>query len=290
MSIVSRTGRIIGLLVACAALAACSTIKLGYNNLDDISYWWLDGYVDFSDDQTVRVREDLARIHRWHRTQELPQVARLLQGLERLAPGDVTAAQACAVVDQVNERIDALAERAEPAVATAVSGFTAEQLLHMERKYQKGNADFRREWLQIPPAEQAEKRFEKIIERSEMIYGKLDEPQRAALRKQAAQTAFDPARVLAERQRRQRDTLETLRKVSAPSMPMGEARQLMRGLFERARKPADPAARAYTQSLIEEGCRNIAVLHNSTSAAQREAAVRRLRAYQRDLSELAAQP
>ncbi len=288
MSIVKRLGRIISLLVLAAALAACSAIKLGYNNLDDIAYWWLDGYVDFSDDQSTRVREDLGRIHRWHRTQELPLLAVLLQGVERLAPGDITAAQACAIVDQVNERIDALADRAEPAVVTLASALLPEQLVHLERKYQKGNADFRKEWVNTKPAEQAEKRFEQIVERSEMIYGKLDESQRVALRKQAAQSAFDPLRVLAERQRRQRDVLETLRKVAAPSVPLGEARGLMRGLFDRARKPAEPAARAYTQSIIDEGCRTVAMLHNSTSAAQRDVAVRRLRAYQRDLNELAA--
>jgi hypothetical protein len=41
--------------------------------------------------------------------------------------------------------------------------------------------------------------------------------------------------------------------------------------------------------LIDEACVNAAALHNSTTAAQREAGVRRLRAYQRDLRELSAQ-
>ncbi len=32
---------------ALAGLSACSAIKIGYNNLPELSYWWLDGYVDF---------------------------------------------------------------------------------------------------------------------------------------------------------------------------------------------------------------------------------------------------
>ena len=285
---VSRLGRIIGLLALAALLSACSAIKLGYNNIDDVAYWWLDGYVDFGDEQSTRVREDLARLHRWHRAQELPQLVTLLQGIERIAPNDITAAQACAVVDQVNLRIDALAERAEPAVVTLAAGLGPDQLQHLERKYQKNNADYRKDWIRPTPAEQAEKRFQQFVERSEMIYGKLDEPQRAVLRRQAAQSIFDPARALAERQRRQADILQTLRKVASPSLPLAEARSLMRGLFDRSRQPPDPAARAYVQSLIDEGCRNLALLHNSTSAGQRDAAVRRLRAYQRELRELAA--
>jgi hypothetical protein len=269
-------------------LQACSAIKLGYNNVDDIAYWWLDAYVDFNDEQAARAREDLARLHRWHRTQELPQVAALLQEIERIMPNDMTPAQACAFVDKAWERMDVLAERAEPAIATLASGLAPAQLQHIEGKYRKNNADYRKEWLQAAPEEQADKRFRQYLERSEMIYGRLDEPQRTVLRKQAAQSAFDPARVLAERQRRQADILQTLRKVASPSMPLGEARSLVRGMLERARKPADPAGRAYVQTFIEEGCRNLAVLHNSTNAGQRDAAVRRLRAYQRELRELTA--
>ena len=288
MSFVSRLWRIIGLLALTAVLSACSAIKLGYNNIDDIAYWWLDAYVDFNDEQASRVRDDLARLHRWHRNDELPQVAALLNEMERLLPDDIAPAQACTVVDKAYLRADALADRAEPAIATLASGLAPAQLQHLEGKYRKNNADYRKEWVQIPPDEQAEKRFKQYLERAEMIYGRLDEPQRAVLRKQAAQSAFDPGRVLAERQRRQADILQTLRKVASPSIPLAEARSLVRGMLERARKPVDASGRAYVQSFIEESCRNISALHNSTSAVQRDAAVRRVRAYQREIRDLMA--
>jgi hypothetical protein len=54
---------------------------------------------------------------------------------------------------------------------------------------------------------------------------------------------------------------------------------------------ADPPPgpwRERQQALQQEGCRNMAALHNSTSAAQRYQAARRLHAYERDLSELFA--
>jgi hypothetical protein len=40
--------------------------------------------------------------------------------------------------------------------------------------------------------------------------------------------------------------------------------------------------------MIDEACRNLSALHNSTTAAQRDTAAQRLRDYQRDLRELAA--
>ena len=76
-----------------AALSGCSAIKLAYNNLPELGYWWLDGYFDFGDDQAQWVREDIARLHAWHRTNELGRYVVLLQRMERMAPGDTTAEQ-----------------------------------------------------------------------------------------------------------------------------------------------------------------------------------------------------
>jgi hypothetical protein len=289
MTIASRLARIIGLLALAAALSACSAIKLGYNNIDGLAYWWLDGYLDFSDEQTVRVREDLGRLHAWHRTSELPQFIALLQAMEQAAPADVTAAQACGFVTQAQQRLDALAERAEPAVVTLATGLTPEQLAHMERKYAKSNAEFGREWLKPPAGEIADKRAEKFVERGEMIYGKLDEAQRALVRQQLLQTPYDGKRLLAQRERRQRDTLLTLRKIAGQPIALAEARVQLRAYLDRQRQPTDAADRAFQQSMIDQACASAAALHNSTTAAQREAAVRRLRAYQRDLRELSAQ-
>ena len=279
------------MLTLAAGLAACSAIKLGYNNLDEISYWWLDSYVDFTDEQAPRVREDLARLHAWHRNEELPRLAALLQAMEAIAAGEVSPAQVCAFVPRLRERLAAAAHRAEPAIVTLALGLGPDQLAHLERKYGNNNDKYRQEWVRLAPAALHDKRFEQFLERSEMVYGPLAEPQRAALRKQIEQSVFDPRQVLAERQRRQRDALETLRKVTAqPAVTISEARALVRAYLARALASPDAAYRRYEQAVIAESCRSLSELHNSASPAQREAAVRRLRAYQRDLSELASQP
>lgn len=290
MTFASRLGRIIGLLCLAAALAACSAIKLGYNTLDDVAYWWLDNYVDFTDEQASRVREDLARLHQWHRTSELPQFATLLAGMEQLAAGDVTPAQVCTVFHQFRERLEAVAQRAEPAVVALATGLAPEQVAHLERRHEKNNADYRKDWIAPPRPEQVDQRFKQFLERSEMVYGRLDEPQRKVLRTQLEASVFDPKKILAERQRRQRDLLQTLRRIAGTPVSFGEARGLLRSYLDRVREPPNAPDRAYQQALINEGCATFAALHNSTTAAQREGALRRLRAYQRDVQELAGQP
>ncbi|HEX2548140.1 MAG TPA: DUF6279 family lipoprotein [Ramlibacter sp.] len=280
------------LVLACSlALSACSAVKLGYNTLPDLAYWWLDGYADFSDTQRAPVRGEIARLHAWHRQQELTRIAELLARMEQLAPGEVTPQQACTVVRDAQERMNAVADRAEPSVVALAPTLTARQLRQMERKFRSSNDTFRKDMIDPPPEQQQEKRLEKMLERLEMIYGRLDEPQRAVLRQGLAQSSYDPVRILGERQRRQQDLLQTLRAIIArPDTPLPEVRTQLRGWLDRALQAPDPAYRAWQQGLVDEGCRVFAAVHRSTTAAQRDQAVRRLRAYQRDLRELAAQP
>lgn len=268
------------------ALSACSAIKLGYNNLPELGYWWLDGYLDFEDTQDQRVREDLSRLHAWHRGTELPRLAEMLQRLERLAPGEVSATQVCAFVPPLRERLQAVTEKAEPSVVTVAVELAPAQLQHLERKYAKNVADYRKDWLRLSPAEQADKRAGQLEERMEMIYGRLGAGQKGVLLQQMQRSTFDAQRVLAERQRRQRDTLQTLRQLAGQPVPLDEARKLMRGLLERSLNSPDAAYRAYQEGLIQETCATLAAVHNSTTPAQRENAVRRLREYQRDLGDL----
>ena len=277
------------MLALTAALAGCSAVKLGYNNLGDVAYWWLDSYIDFSDEQSALVREELSRLHLWHRTQELPRLAEMLRQMEDLAPADISATQACQFVEQARERLSATAEQAETAVATLAAGLKPEQFAHLERKYARNNAQFRRKWIGPSASEVAQKRLQQFLSRSEAVYGSLDQAQRAVLRRQLEQSVFNGARVLTERMRRQQDALHILRKLASEPVPLDEARGLLRGYLARTREPPDPDQRRYQQTLIDEGCSAFSVMHNSTSADQRQSAVRRLRAYQRDLRELAAQ-
>jgi hypothetical protein len=163
------------------------------------------------------------------------------------------------------------------------------QLRHLDRKFRGSNDKFRSEMIDVPAAQAQDKRFEQALERIEMVYGRLDEPQRAVLRQGLAASAYDAQRILADRQRRQQDLLETLRRLHRARPAPEEARDQLLAWVDRARHAPDPTYRAWQQGLVDEGCRIFAAVHASTTAQQREQAVRRLRAYQRDLRELSAQ-
>jgi hypothetical protein len=286
MSTMPRFGRIIGLLSLAVALAGCSAIKLGYANLPEVAYWWLDGYVDLDDVQSPRVREDLARIHAWHKATELPRFLALLQRLEKLAPADATAEQVCAVEPELRERFAAVRDQAEPAIVTTAMSLAPEQLLHLERKYAQNLREYGREWVRLSPAERRDKRAKELTERLENVYGSLHEAQRTALRQQLERSAFDPALTLAERRRRQQDTLAVLRRITAPGVSLQDARLAVRGLVERFTASPDAAWRSYQDTMRAETCRLIAAVHNAAPPEQRENAARKLRGWQRDFTEL----
>jgi len=281
-------GGIIVALALALTLSGCSALKLGYNSLPELLYWWLDGYADFSDGQDKQVRAELARLHTWHRQQELPRVSELLARLEQLAPGEISPQQACTVVADAQARLASVSDAIGPAAGTVIASFSETQLRHIERKFRRSNDKFRKEAIDVSKAEAQDKRFDQMLDRLEMLYGRLDEPQRAVLRQGIAQSDYDAARILADRQRRQQDLLQTLRHVARAHMAPEEARAQLRAWLERAQHAPDAAYRSWQEGLVQEGCRTFAAVHQSTTASQREHAVRRLRGYQSDLRELAA--
>jgi hypothetical protein len=285
----AHLARIIGALLLLPLLAGCSAIKLGYNGLPDLAYWWLDGYFDFTEAQTPLVRGELGRLHAWHRAQELPRLADVLARMEQLAAGPVTPAQACDFAAEVEARLAGVASQAEPAAAALALVLEPRQLRHLERKYRGNNADWRRNWIDVAPDERSTKRYEQALDRAESIYGRLDEPQRAVLRQWAERSPFDALRVLAERQRRQQDLLQTLRRLQEAADDPAGARSALREYVARVQRSPDADYRRYRDEVLQDACGTFASLHQSTTPAQREQAARRLRAYQRDLRELAAQ-
>lgn len=279
--------RIIGALAVCLALAGCSAaIKLAYNSFPDVSYWWLDRYFDFTDAQSVKVREEMARLQRWHRQQELPRYVDLLRRTEQMAAGEITPGQACAVVDEGRQRLQALADEARPALVSVAASFGPEQFQHLARRYERTNEEFRRDWIDAAPDKRLDKRYEQFEGRLEMVYGRLLPDQRTWLRQQLEASVFDARQLLAERQRRQADTLQVLRGLQARELPAVEAQRQMAGLIERSQRSPDPAARRHQEQLAQETCRIVAGMHQRATPQQRTHAQGRLRGYIKDLTDL----
>lgn len=284
--------RIIGLVLVLAmagALQACSAIKIAYNQATELAFWRLDGYLDFTEAQTAPVRQALAGVHQWHRQTQLPAYVGALQKWQAWMPGELEEAQACELVEEVRTRLLAISERSEAAALPFVATLEPQQLDHLKRKFSKLNAEYRDDFLDGTPQALLDKRVKKAVSRAEMLYGTLEAKQVALIRSRLMQSPFDARVSLAEHQRRQQDALRTLAPLIAGQSTLEQVRPALRGYFERAVNSPDPAYRRYQAQLTQDGCKTLAELHNSTTAAQRASAVQTLKGYEQDLKILVAQ-
>jgi Family of unknown function (DUF6279) len=281
--------RLSALIIAVSMLWACSAVKLAYNQAPDLSYWYLDAYFDFNEQQTPKVRDELTRLFAWHRANELPKTADLLAQAGAMMPGEISAAQACRIYGQGRSLIDAVTVQALPALAELAPSISAEQLTHLKRKYADSNTKYKKDFIDSTAAIRDAKRTVQAMERSESLYGKLDEPQTAAIKTVLASSSFDAAYSLKERQRRQQDLIDILTHLAATKASAAMSQQALRGYIQRAFEAPDAAYRAYIERITSQACAGFASVHASTTPAQRANAARVLKGYEADLRTLAAQ-
>ena len=161
---------------------------------------------------------------------------------------------------------------------------------HVQRKFEKVNADFRDDFLQPRPEARLKENVKRTVERAETLYGRLDDAQRELIARQVAASPFDAERWLAERQLRQREILATLRRLQAERADSAQMQAALRMLAEQAQRSPRPAYRAYQQRLKQFNCEFAAQLHNATTPAQRQTAADTLKGWETDLRVLAAEP
>ena len=281
--------RIISLLACALTLAGCGmATRLAYNQSGELAYWWIDGYVDVNSQQGPRLREELANLLQWHRKTQLPLYADALQKLQPLAAGNLTEAQACAVADEVRDKLMHISTQVEPTAAWLAASLTPQQIEHLQRKYEKNSKEYSKDWSSLAPDELRKKRIKQARSRSEMLYGRLDAEQMAVLESTVDKSDFDAEATHFERQRRQRDTLQTLRKIATDKPSAAETQALIRALLDRNLNSPNPAYRALQHAQWREACANFAKVHNSTTPAQRTKALETLKEYETDFRVLAA--
>ena len=197
------------------SLGGCSAVRIGYGNAPSLLYWWIDGYVDFDEAQSIKARDTLAALHAWHRRQELPAYIALLQSVQTMAPANVTPEQVCVHLEVARDRLRALLANAEPGMAALVPTVKPAQIEHIRRQFEKRNEGWREKWLDGTAQQRRERRINQAVERYESFYGTLEERQLAVIRANVERSRFDPKLRYQETQRRQQETLQTLRQLLA---------------------------------------------------------------------------
>ncbi|WP_342115641.1 DUF6279 family lipoprotein [Pseudoduganella sp. OTU4001] len=237
-------------------LAACSSLRLAYNNADTLLYWWLDAYVDFDSEQKAEVKQDIDDFFRWHRKTQLQDYVQLLQKGQRQLSGNITQADLMADYVDIRDRTEALLLRSAPDIAEMALSLKPEQLEVMEKKFNKNNADFRKKNMKGDAEDQKKFRFKKSMEQFELWFGDFSNEQEAIIRKASDARPLDNELWLDERIRRQLKIMALARKImiEKPSKEVAThwVEELIRSGYDRfGFSPRKAFFDSYTQSTVE---------------------------------------
>ncbi len=291
--------RIIGAALLVVGLQGCGALRLAYNQSPLATYWYLDSYLDFNAAQRPLVKAALDDIHQWHRQTQLPLYLETLEKLQHQMPKDLSAAEACTLYAEVQDRLlvtfEGIAGRLQSegqkdgqgTGMQVLASLDSMQLAYLQKKLAKTNAKYRKDYVDGSPSKLRDKRLEQAVSRAESLYGNLTSKQEALLDARLEASGFDPEAAYAERLRRQQDLLQTLRNLRQASAAAMSTH--LGGVFARVAMSPDPNYRDYSQKTRMQACQTFADLHNSMSPEQRLTALRKLQNYELDLRALSVQ-
>ena len=273
----------LGLVVA---LAACSVLKLAYDQAPTLVTWRVNKALDLEGPQRDAARAAVREWFAWQRKEQLPAISAFMARAQDEAKGDITPALACERRQEIEGWLKAGADRAAPLFARIAVTLTPKQIDHLQKHFKERDEDFADDFLDEDAddrKEAADKYVEKWMER---FYGRIDKDQRRQISAEVERLPFDAAAINQQRQRVQNNLIALLRKLQEQKATAEQAQAPMRALLQDAIMPSDPRQKADMQRWASAGCQMTASLHNHTSAEQRRTVADRLKGWSDDLNVL----
>jgi hypothetical protein len=274
------------LLILLLALGGCHAVRVGYNNAQELSYYWLNSYVQFTAEQKPVIKAELAALHDWHRFNEIPTYINILQTAQKKVLQDTSNMEVCSMVEDVRERLRIFNLQTEPIIEKLAPTLSHEQLEHMQRHFDRNNEKWRKDWLEGSQKERDQHRLKLAVKRAEMFYGSLTPGQRNILEENLRISTFNPDTSYTERLRRQADAIATLKKIIDLKLSAPDIKLEIAAYFDRLQNGDDLAYQNYVDRLTVDSCDGFVRLHNSTSPKQRQRAADKLGGYIKDLEAL----
>lgn len=200
------------LLALCAALnSGCTLLRLGYGQLDTVAAWVADDYFDLDHEQEDEFRRRFARLHEWHRYEQLPDYAAFFREIRARAEKGLTREDVNWVNEGVKARIRTIARRGSDDAAALLFTITPHQIEALKRQWGKDNRKFVREHKLDGTAQEKQRaRVKRVISQLEDWVGNLTPEQEERVAALVAPVpSIQPLRY-EDRRRRQREFLALL--------------------------------------------------------------------------------
>lgn len=283
-----RRWRVIVTLSVILPLAACSSIRFGYNHADTFLVFRLNQYLDLEQSQKQLARDRISALLAWHRATQLQDYSALLGEIRAKLNGPVTPSEVINFQAMIRQRLETLGERAAPEIARLALTLKPSQIAQVQRELDEDNAEFREEYgySHDPSDDNPQARAKLVIKRAEFWLGKLTERQRAMIRQAMAERDSGNYTWADEREARQREFLALLSKIERQKPQERVATDWVRSYFTELAHQTNPQRQAFVETSRRANAELIAKLLNSATPKQRTALDKKLQGYAADLAAL----
>jgi hypothetical protein len=282
--------RAISLFLLCCLLAGCGALRIGYANGDNLTYWWLDRYIDFNADQQPWVKSRLKQLFAWHRATQLKDYAQLLTQARRQLAANITPADVQAEYDALKQLARRAIEHALPDLADLALSLQPQQIEHIAKKFADNNDKYRKDYLSGNLEHRQEFRFKKVMKQAEYWFGDFSREQEARIRAMSDARPLNNELWLAQRVRRQQALIRLLKKVQAErpgrDIVIGMLREQVADFFGSA---PDQESKAFFAASGDGAAQMVATIWNITTPSQKAHAANRAEKLIEDCNSLAAQ-
>lgn len=279
--------RAIALTFVLATLAGCSMVRIGYPQLDMIAAWTADEYFDLEPEQKQEFRKRFERFHEWHRYEQLPDYAVFLAEAKARLQRGLTREDALWVTNGVRARYRTLVAYAADDAAAMLMSVTPEQLEALQRRWEKDNHRFVREYhLEASIEEQRRATGRRALSRIRDWVGHLDDEQEHEILAWASALPLIHGLRHEDRLRRQREFLQLMSERDDAHRFAARLRSFLT-VWEEGRDPGyDRLFNEWTQQQADL----YAAVYRLLLPHQREAVAERLQGYINDFTQLARRP
>ncbi len=208
-------------------ITACSTVRFAYNQGDTLIRWWIDDHIGLTAEQEVLTRELLEQQFWWHRTEQLAEVSKTLEQLRRQLHRPLSIQEVSQFSDDLKKFIYAIAKKSTPDAAKIFVTLQNNQIEKMQKRMQKGNEKFAKEWLPPSVEKQNKVRADKVIDRVEWLFGTINKEQEEKIRQHIKNNPLDMNMVYQERLRRQNDLIKIVKTIHQNKLNQQQAEELL---------------------------------------------------------------
>lgn len=198
------------LLMALGLHSGCSSLRLVYSNLDRAVVWRATDYVDLDRAQRSWLRQEARVYLHWHRHEQLPQWASLLEDFDTAVQEGVDPEQLMAFEERAQELITVMLERAAPLTVDLMAGFSDAQIRGFAAALEASNEDLNADYEDLPVAEQRSVWRQKTRDSLDRWIGRLTPEQETLLVAVSESLEPDNSEWVAFRRQWQTDLLEAL--------------------------------------------------------------------------------